>query len=368
MHSDKPQRSGAFQNLVLATLFTLLLGYLLVIGKSLLLPIFVAVISVYILVTASDWLGRKAVTKWLPAFVRRALVLLVFVLVIAALTGVVIATASQVVPKIPAYQENLSSLANSILTTLGIEVPTDWSAVWENTIGQINAQSLAGKALGSVSALAGIILLVLVYAMFLMGERNGFAHKVAVALPGQGGERSQDIMTSINTRIGEYLAVKTLINVILATISYAVMWLFDVDFALFWAIFIGLLNYIPYVGSLIGVLFPVALSMAQFGSVQTTVFILALLAAAQFAVGNVLEPKMIGKKVNLSPFVVLVSLSLWTSLWGIAGSILAIPLTSILTIVLSHFSATRPIAILLANDPDGLTGSEDRVFSDALTR
>ena len=139
------------------------------------------------------------------------------------------------------------------------------------------------------------------------------------------------------------------------------MWLFGVDFALFWAILIGLLNYIPFIGSLLGVIFPVLLSIAQFGSAQTTILILTLLAAAQLLVGNGLEPRMIGKKVNMSPFVVLVSLSLWTSLWGVAGSILAIPLTSILAIVFSHFDGTRPFAVLLSADPAQTNNAESQL-------
>ena len=352
MEPSKQKESRAFQNLVFATFFTVLGGGLLVVGKSLLMPIFVAVISVYVLISASEWLGRQPVVGWFPVWVHRALVLLGFIMTLMALTGVVIGTAGQLVAEVPKYQDNLTVLATTVLETFGVDVPEDWSVVWNSTVGRINLQTFAATALGSVGSLAGVIFLVVIYAAFLMGERGGFAHKVAVALPGKGGAQAQEIIASINNRIGDYLAIKTLINVILATISFVVMWLFGVDFALFWAILIGLLNYIPYVGSLVGVLFPVALTMAQFGSVQTTVLVFGLLTAAQLWVGNVLEPLMIGKKVNLSPFVVLVSLTLWTSLWGVAGSILAIPLTSILSIVLSHFPATRPLAILLADDPD----------------
>lgn len=358
MQIKPPTTPASLQNLVYSVLLVILAGYLLVIGKSLLVPIFVAVICVYILVSASEWLGHQPVTKALPVFARRAVVLLGFILGIMALTGVVISTAGQIVAKIPFYLDNLRSLANGLLLRFGIDVPDDWSAVWNNTVGQVDLQNFTAVALGSLGSLAGVVLLIVVYAVFLMGERGGFAHKIAVAFPRDSGEQIDGIIASINSSIGEYLAIKTLINAILASISFVVMWLFGVDFALFWAILIGLLNYIPYVGSLIGVVFPVALTMAQFGTLQTTGFVLFLLTAAQMWVGNYLEPRMIGKKVNLSPFVVLVSLSLWTSLWGIAGSILAIPMTAIFAIVLSHFKATRPVSVLLSDDPDLVLAAE----------
>lgn len=352
MAPDEPATLRAFQALVLAVLFAVLIGHLLVVGKAILLPIFVAVISVFVLVSASDWLGRQPLTRGLPLWARRTLVLVAFVLAIAALTTVIVQTAGQVLVALPGYQTTLEGLGDRVFHALGLDLPEDWNLVWASSLGQIDLQGLARTALGSVGTLGGVIFLVAIYAAFLMAERGGFAYKIALALPGRGGDSAQDILASINRRIGDYLAVKTLINVILGAISFVAMWLFRIDFALFWAILIGLLNYIPFVGSLIGVAFPVALTLAQFGSLQITATVLVLLTAAQMLVGNVIEPRMIGRRVNLSPFVVLVSLSLWTSLWGVAGSILAIPLTSILVIVASHFDITRPIAILLADDPD----------------
>ena len=351
MQHNELTASVQFHNLVFASVFAVLMGGLLIVGKSLLLPIFIAVISVYILTAASDWLGKQPVVGLLPGWTRRLLVLLAFIVAIITLTGVMIATAEQLIEKIPSYQENLRVLATTVLEAFGLQVPADWSVVWQNTVGKIDLQSLATSALGSLSALSGVVFMVVIYAMFLMGERAVFAQKIAIALPGKSGNQLQNIIASINNSIGDYLAIKTLINVILASISYVVMWLFNVDFALFWAILIGLLNYIPFIGSLIGVVFPVLLTVAQFGSVQITLLVLALLAAAQLWVGNGLEPRMIGKKVNMSPFVVLVSLSLWASIWGIAGSILAIPLTSMLAIVFRHFDGTRPFAVLLSDDP-----------------
>lgn len=94
-----------------------------------------------------------------------------------------------------------------------------------------------------------------------------------------------------------------MINAILGVLSWAVMWWFGVDFAVFWALLIALLNYIPYVGSFLGVVFPVLLSLAQFGALQTTIWLTLWLTTVQFYVGNILEPKLIGKQVNLSPFV-----------------------------------------------------------------
>jgi len=205
------------------------------------------------------------------------------------------------------------------------------------------------------------VFLVVIYAGFLMAERGTFQRKVSVALKDEAqAAKAMRVLTDINAQISQYLAVKTLINVILGSISFAILWLLGVDFALFWAIVIALLNYIPYVGSYLGVAFPVILSLGQFASIQTTLLVLALLVAAQTWVGNVLEPRWIGRQLNMSPFVVLVALSVWGAIWGIPGAILAIPMTSILIIVTSSFDSTRFIAILLSEKAENADDPEPR--------
>lgn len=153
------------------------------------------------------------------------------------------------------------------------------------------------------------------------------------------------MIADANQKIGTYLATKTLINIILGVLSWAVLWWFDVDFAVFWALVIALLNYIHYVGSFLCVVFPVVLSLAQFG--------------------NIIEPRMIGKQVNLSPFVVMVALSLWSALWGIPGAILAIPLTSMIAIICAVSPSTRPLAVLLADDVSGFADEHPASAKDS---
>jgi predicted PurR-regulated permease PerM len=108
---------------------------------------------------------------------------------------------------------------------------------------------------------------------------------------------------------------------------------------------------------------PVILSLAQFASISTTLMLAVLLTAAQMWVGNFLEPRMIGRGLNMSPFVVITALSLWTGLWGLPGAILAIPLTSMIAIILGGFEGTRFIAVLLSERVD--TSIEEAAFGDA---
>ncbi|MBN8629956.1 MAG: AI-2E family transporter [Rhodobacterales bacterium] len=357
----EPQKATAADPLrgllavVLALALIALVGFFMAIGKSVLLPIVLAVISVYVLVAASEALTRLPGGAQLPGWLRRCLVLIAFLVAMLFLGGVMVSTAEQLAGRMPSYLQNLNALLTQLASVVGVDNP-DWQKMWKDLVDGLPLQRFASLALGSIAAAAGLITMVVVYAMFLMGERGDFAHKIAVALPGERGIRASKIVAQVNGAISDYLAVKTLVNIILATLSYLVLWVFGVDFALFWAVLIGVLNYIPYVGSLLGVVFPVALTMAQFGSIQTTIGVGLLLTAMQVWVGNALEPRMIGRKVNMSPFVVLVALALWSAIWGIAGAILAIPLTSIIAIIMASFASTRPFAILLAQDVSVFAG------------
>jgi predicted PurR-regulated permease PerM len=189
-----------------------------------------------------------------------------------------------------------------------------------------------------------------------MAEWGTFGVKVQKAFPdGDRARQFSAVVTAINQRIGHYLALKTFVNVVLGILSYSVLWWFGVDFALFWAIVIALTNYIPYVGGFVGVAFPVALSLAQFESLSESLMLTVFLTLAQIAVGNFLDPWLMGRQLNLSRLVILVSLSFWTMIWGIPGAILAIPMTSMITIVFASFASTRFFAILFSETGDPLS-------------
>ncbi|MDO5090950.1 MAG: AI-2E family transporter [Cardiobacteriaceae bacterium] len=334
-------------------LFIIMTGWLLHIGQDLLIPILVALIAVYVLVAAADWLARVPLVGRWPVWARRVLVLLGFFAAGFVLVMIIISTAEQVVAAAPRYQENLGNLFARVTAWLNLDAQESLQKLRAATLDKVNLQALLGGVLGSVGSLFGMVTLVAIYMAFLLAERGSFAHKLAVAMPGARADEVRRVIGEVNQKIGRYLGVKTFVNAILGVLSWAVMWWFGVDFAVFWALIIALLNYIPYVGSFLGVIFPVLLTLAQFGSLQTTLLVAAFLSAAQFYIGNVLEPKMVGKQVNLSPFVVLVALSLWGSLWGVAGAILAIPLTSMIAIICAAFPGTRAIAVMLAEDVDG---------------
>jgi AI-2 transport protein TqsA len=192
---------------------------------------------------------------------------------------------------------------------------------------------------------------VLLYASFLLIEQRSFDAKIAaISSDPRIVARIRQVTFGINSRIGAYLALKTFLSILLGATSWIAMALMGLEFAGFWAVLIALLNYIPYIGSFLGVLFPVTMSIVQFANPNDVVAVLLPLTALQFLIGNFLDPYVMGNSLNLSPFAILVSLAAWSALWGIPGAFLAVPITAIIAIVFSEFAGTRPIAVLLSRD------------------
>jgi predicted PurR-regulated permease PerM len=121
-----------------------------------------------------------------------------------------------------------------------------------------------------------------------------------------------------------------------------------VDFALLWGVLTFVLNFIPTIGSIIATLPPIAITLFQSGSLGKTFLIGLLLLGIHFTVGNIIEPKLMGRGLNLSALVVLFSLIFWGWLWGIPGMLLAVPLTGAIRIGMEQIEATKTVAVLIS--------------------
>ena len=123
-----------------------------------------------------------------------------------------------------------------------------------------------------------------------------------------------------------------------------------VDFAEIWAVIIFLLNYIPSIGSVLGVVFPALLALVQFDTLEPFLIIVCVLAVIQFVIGNVIEPMMMGRSFNLGAFTVIVALMFWSAIWGIAGAFLAVPITAAFVILCREVEGWQWIAVLLSKE------------------
>jgi AI-2 transport protein TqsA len=344
--------NAQLQATVYGSVLALIIGWVLYIGKDIFVPIVFGVLVVYVVAGLARQMQRLPVVgRRLPIQLCHALSILVIAFGLGLILDLVVANRDSVVALAPRYQEPLLVAIQKLAVFLRIETEPTWTTLRQDVFAQISLQTLVGSMVASASSILVTILAVALYASFLLIEQRSFAAKIAnLSEDPRTAARIRQVTSDVNARIGSYLALKTLISILLGAISWAAMALVGLEFAAFWAILIAVLNYIPYIGSFLGVLLPTMMAVVQFGHLNEIFALLLSLTLIQFAIGNFLDPYVMGNSLNLSPFVILVSLAVWSGLWGIPGALLAVPITAMLAIVFSEFAGTRPIAILMSRN------------------
>lgn len=343
---------GHFSSFVLGFAFFLMLGWLLFVGRSIIVPFVIAVIVVYIVIGLAKLLDHVPIFgRHIPGWLRNALAIMVIAAMMALIAVMVSNNVDGVAGRLPQYENRLLSMISFVATSLGVETEPTWTTLRDEVLARIDLGSLIGSTVMSATQVVAVSAVIFIYAGFMLAERVSFSRKIDKLSSDPASVRRLNVLLGeINARIGQYLALKTAVNALLGLVSYILMTLVGVEFAAFWAVLIGLLNYIPYVGSFLGVTFPVALSLLQFSDIGTVALLLLALTVIQIIVGSFVEPYVLGTSLNLSPTVILLSLAVWSALWGIPGAILSVPITASLLIVCASFPATRPVAVLLSRD------------------
>ena len=333
------------------TALTLALGWLLVTGKTVILPVVVAIMLTYVLVGAVHGLQTLPLGRRLPVWLAYIVVLTLFALALSAMSLMIVVNLRDIALGELAVQDGVLAAVERLAPLLGYSQPTDPDALREALLDRLDLPGLSLDLLSSLASASGYTVLIATYMVFMVAERAPLGRKIDLLLPDtENRGAAVAIFRRINRQIVTYLSTKTLMNVILALISWVLMKIMGIENAAFWAFLIGLFNYIPYVGSMLGVGVVLVYVILTTGSLRLTVVALLLLTAAQVYVGNWLEPRVMSRSMNLSPLTVLLALVLWASLWGLPGAIIAVPMTSIALIALAQFRATRGVAMLASRN------------------
>ena len=321
------------------------------------------------------WLAIDAFARWIDDLSEKIpywfALTVAIVVTVAALVGLIVVvadTVGSVVDESPKYGARI----NEIFLWIGDITGQDISFKSINQRFGI-LESLQGAIGGFAQAIQGVVsdfLLIAIYVVFLFVAQASFPNKMDNLFPDQARrDRATRIGTTIRHSIEQYISVQTLVSLIQTVISYIAMVSVGLDNALFWALVIFILNYIPIVGGFAAVALPVLFGLVQFDSLVPVAILGGVLFGAQFLVANTLQPKMMGDSMNMSPLVVVLSLTVWGALWGGVGAFLSAPMTVIMMIILAQFPTTRWIAVLLSEDGepdmDG-DGKADRPVTPSL--
>ncbi len=194
------------------------------------------------------------------------------------------------------------------------------------------------------------ILLIFIFLFFLILERHTLTPKIIEAFNGKRSKIIVSIAQRTTHQISRYLFIKFTISLITGILFYLTASVTNLDFAILWGLSAFVLNFIPSIGSMIATIITIAMAVIQFTPDWISIIYVAVLTISiQTVLGNIIDPRLQGVQLGLSPFVLLVSLSLWGFIWGIPGMFLAVPLTSMIQILCVNIESLRPIAILLGN-------------------
>jgi len=256
---------------------------------------------------------------------------------------------SSVIAVAPNYEARLSKVIEQAARLVGVEqVPTINELF--NRISLTDTLRDIAAATASVVSIAGIVL---IYAGFLFVEQRHFRRKLTLMFRDLGQQAQlHGVLDQIDHDIRVYIRIKTTLAVITSALAYLVMAWVGVDFASFWAVLVFFFYYIPTVGSVLAILAPALLTLVQFDHLQPFLIVLFVIGAIQIVMANAIEPAIMGRSLNLSPLVVIVSLLVWGTIWGVVGMFLCVPIMVVLLIVLAHFETTRPVAVLLSAKGD----------------
>jgi AI-2 transport protein TqsA len=340
------------QPLVHGAVLAVLIGWVLFIARDVLIPVAFGIIVVYIISGLTRLLGRiRWIGPRLPAPVRTTVSLAVIGAALWGMGLLVIDSIGQFTDNAAQFERAARTGLQQGATWLGIETEPSWNQVRQFIVDRIGLTRLIGSTAAYVLSVIGLLTVVALYAAFLLLEQRSFDAKIdrLSRQPGRAA-KLRAVIGAINDRVGNYLALKTLLSVVLGFATWAVMAWLGIGFAGLSGLLAGLTNYIPYVGSIAGVAIPVLLALLQGVDGNSLFWVALLLGALQFLNGNALDPYLMGNSLNLSPFVILFSLAAWAALWGLAGALLAVPFAAIMVIVFAQFDGTRPLAVLLSRD------------------
>ena len=314
-------------------------------AQELLVPFLMATFLAVIVMPAVQFM----VSHRIPTSIAILLVMLLILGGGMLLGGMVGGSADDFSAQLPAYQQKFAEMIQGLQVWLNNNGLVLSEATVSRLLDPGKAMNMAAQGLSSLSGLLTNAFLILLTVLFILFEASGFPAKLHRILPDpQNDLRHIERMLD---DVKRYMAIKTLTSLLTALLIYLALLALGVDFPLLWGMIAFFLNYVPNIGSLIAAVPPILLALVQLGTVSA-LWTAGVYLLVNNLVGNVIEPRFMGRRLGLSTLVVFLSLVFWGWVLGLIGMFLSVPLTMTLKIALDSRDDTRWIAVLLGSEID----------------
>ena len=330
--------------LVLASLIIVLAG--LKIAAPILNPFFLSILFAVIFWPMLDSLQRRGLSTGMALGV----VILGVIVVGLIFIGFLAASVSSFSTQLPVYQEQLSvqiRALSELLQGFGVE-PGQLRALTQRESS--NPLSIYLYVISGLSQLLTQSFLIFFYVVFILVEIATFQKKLKAAF--KNNPHGYDYAARVFTSLKDFLVIKTNVSLVTGVGVTIPLYFLGVDFAIIWGFLTFLLNFIPYVGSILAGIPPVIIAFIEFGPGIEVLLVIGIFLAANLIVGYILEPRMMGAGLGLSALVVFIALIIWGWILGPIGLILSIPITAAIKIILESYEGTRWLAVMLGTEED----------------
>ena len=327
----------------LLVLATVAIAVVLQYTRAIMIPF---VLAVFTSSLVSPILDFQVIRLKFPRALAIVVTLLLVVLIIALACLLITGAVQMVVSKVNLYSDDFVDLASKTLLKLktwGVELDRD------KIVGEMEDKlpSVLTNTFGRVFGFVSSVFFVLIFVIFLLAGRNPHAVK-------------SSMYKDVDLQIRRYISTKVFVSTLTGVLVWATLEFVGLELAAVFGIFAFLLNFIPNIGSIVSTFLPIPIAVAQFQNPWLILYVIAVPGSIQILIGNALEPKLMGTGLNLHPVTVLLALSFWGLLWGVAGMFLAAPMTAVIRITLMQFDTLRPVGNLLAGKLPTLSQQGER--------
>ncbi len=319
---------------------------LLNVGQSILLPFVFALLIWFVVKKTRNLIDKVGfIRTYIPTWIKSILAsFLIFGLILVA-AKVLMQSIENLSLSYKDYVSNVEVISAKVNEYFKIDIQEEVSQF----VTDFDFTSYLKSLFNSLSEILGHMVMIVFYVIFLFIEESLFQRKFRLIFNKE--EQYHDylnIMQKVDKAMSSYISLKSIIAILTTSLSYIILLAVGVDSPLFWAFLIFMLNFIPSVGPIIGTVLPALFSLLQFGEFLPFFIILIGIGTIATLVGSLVEPRLMGNTLNISPLVAILSLAIWGTIWGITGMLLSVPITVALIIIFAQFDGTRPLAILLS--------------------
>lgn len=330
------------------------------------IPFVIAIFLFFVFAPLNNFLTNKKV----PGFIITILDLIITAAVLYGAGRIVVDSLLQFADGLPTYGAKLNSIVRDFARELNIRDPFLRKFDLEQTLQRLDYKSLAGGIFGTTINLIGSVLFVLFFFVFVVaGEKTVYeaiknyyvtrkvkpqVKRIKKSLQSSQAENKRDLelellhekllrekqladtFNTITNQIQRYVIAKFGINLIAGIVASVALSAAGLDYPIVWGLFVFLFNFIPTIGSAIALVLPFLFALVQFDSTGSAILIAVIMAIIQTLAFNLAEPMIIGRRLNLNPLLILLSVLIWGYIWGIIGMLISVPITAIIKIILSN--------------------------------